>query len=238
MELPRITSREEWLVARKALLESEKRLSQERDRVAAERRELPMVELDKEYVFEGPAGRCTLLDLFEGRRQLIVYHFMLPPGADHVCPGCTFLSDNIGHLAHLHDRDTSFTAVSRAPLAEITAVKERMGWTFPWHSSHGSDFNYDFHVSLDPAVAPVEYNYRSAEELEEAGLGWILEGTDWHGLSVFLRDGGRVFHTYSTYARGTDLLNGTFNYLDLTPLGRQERGFSSPSRFREPDTRG
>ncbi|SDX69627.1 Predicted dithiol-disulfide oxidoreductase, DUF899 family [Amycolatopsis xylanica] len=231
MNSPKVVSREEFTVARKKLLESEKELSHVRDRVNAERRALPMVEIDKDYVFDGPDGPLSLLGLFEGRKQLIVYHFMMPPGSDHLCPGCTMLSDNVGHLAHLHDRDTTFVAVARAPLAEITPVKERMGWVFPWYSSEGSDFNYDFHVSLDADVAPIEYNYRTAEELEAAGLDWMLTGPgDWHGLSVFLRRGKRVYHTYSTYARGTDLLNGTFNYLDLTPLGRQGDGFYSPSR--------
>ncbi|MFE0028435.1 DUF899 domain-containing protein [Amycolatopsis sp. NPDC059021] len=231
MDLPEIASREEFTVARKKLLESEKELSRARDRVNAERRALPMVEIEKDYVFDGPDGKLSLGDMFEGRRQLIVYHFMLQPGSHHLCPGCTMLSDNVGHLAHLHDRETTFAAVSRAPLAEITPVHQRMGWAFPWYSSEGSDFNYDFHVTLDADVVPIEYNYRTAEELEQAGLGWMLgEQRDWHGLSVFLQRKGCVYHTYSTYARGTDLLNGTFNYLDLTPLGRQGDGFFSPSR--------
>jgi Uncharacterized protein conserved in bacteria len=180
-----------------------------------------MVEIDKEYVFEGPDGKASLLDLFEGRRQLIVYHFMFDPSWDEGCPSCSLLVDNIGHLAHLHARDTSLAVVSRAPLAKIEAFKARLGWSIPWCSSFVNDFNYDFHVTVDEAVAPVEYNYRDKAALEQAGETWFLEGEQ-PGVSVFLRDADRVFHTYSTYARGGDLLLGTYNYLDLTPLGRQE----------------
>ncbi len=154
-----------------------------------------------------------LAELFEGRRQLIVYHFMFDPSWDAGCPSCSFLVDSIGNLAHLHARDTTLAAVSRAPMAAIERYRKRMGWTFPWYSSHGSDFNYDFHVTIDPAVTPPEYNFQ------------VFDG-DWTGelpgTSVFLRDGEEVFHTYSSYARGGDVLLGTYNYLDLTPLGRQE----------------
>jgi predicted dithiol-disulfide oxidoreductase (DUF899 family) len=235
MKLPHVVSRDEWLVARKAFLAREKEFTRERDKVNAERRRLPMVKIDKEYTFEGPNGTVRLLDLFEGRRQLIVYHFMFDPSWDQGCPMCSFLADNIGHLAHLRDaRDTSLVVVSRAPLTKIEPFKARMGWTFPWHSSFGSDFNYDFHVTLDEAVAPVEYNYKDKATLEKAGMSWPSEH---HGLSVFLRDGDAVFHTYSTYARGGDLLLGTYNYLDLTPLGRQEEGPGS-HEFRHHDRYG
>jgi predicted dithiol-disulfide oxidoreductase (DUF899 family) len=212
MNLPRIASRDEWLAARKQLLSREKEATRARDALNAERRKLPMVEVDKEYVFEGPDGKMSLLDLFEGRRQLIVYHFMFDPSWDEGCPSCSFLADSIGHLSHLHAVDTTLAAVSRAPLAKIERFKARMSWTFPWYSSFGSDFNYDFHVTLDAAVAPVEYNYQAGID----GTGEVP------GTSVFLRDGDRIFHTYSAYARGGDILLGTFNYLDLTPLGRQE----------------
>jgi predicted dithiol-disulfide oxidoreductase (DUF899 family) len=180
-----------------------------------------MVRIEKEYVFEGPAGKVRLLNLFDDRRQLIVYHFMFDSSWEEGCPNCSFVVDNIGHPAHLHARDTSLVLISRAPLAKIQRFKKRMGWTVPWYSSFGSDFNYDFHVTLDEAVVPVEYNYRGKAELLQKGEAYFTQG-EAHGLSVFLPDGHNVFHTYSNYARGTDLLAGTYNYLDLTPLGRQE----------------
>jgi predicted dithiol-disulfide oxidoreductase (DUF899 family) len=220
MTLPQVVSRDEWLVARKALLTKEKELTRARDALNAERRRLPMVEIDKHYVFEGPSGRASLLDLFEGRRQLIVDHFMFDPSWDEGCRSCSGRVDQYGNLAHLHERDTTMAVVSRAPLAKIEPFKARMGWTFPWYSSYGSDFNYDFHVTLDEAVAPIEYNYRNRAELEQAG-SHDLAG-EYHGTSVFLRDGDRVFHTYSTYGRGTEQVGGTHYYLDMTALGRQE----------------
>jgi predicted dithiol-disulfide oxidoreductase (DUF899 family) len=233
IELPRVASRDEWLAARKALLTKEKELTRQRDALNSERRRLPMVEIDKQYVFEGGNGKATLLDLFDGRRQLIVYHFMFDPGWDEGCPACSFVVDNIGHLAHLHARDTSLALVSRAPWAKIEPFKERMCWTFPWFSSFENDFNYDFHVTMDEAVAPVEYNYRGTTELVQKGETYFTQGES-HGLSVFLRQGDRIFHTYSTYARGTDLLVGTYNYLDLTPLGRQEDWEEPPGRSDSP----
>jgi predicted dithiol-disulfide oxidoreductase (DUF899 family) len=226
---PRVVSRAEWLAARKAFLIKEKELTRLRDQANAERRRLPMVRIEKDYVFEGPDGNVPLLHLFEGRRQLIVYHFMFDPSWNEGCPSCSFLVDNIGHRAHLRARDTSLALVSRAPLAKIEPFKRRMGWTVPWYSSFGSDFNYDFHVTLDEAVAPVEYNYRDKAELVQKGESYFTQGES-HGLSVFLRDGDRMFHTYSTYARGTDLLAGTYTYLDLTPLGRQEDWEEPPGR--------
>jgi predicted dithiol-disulfide oxidoreductase (DUF899 family) len=219
MNLPETVSRAEWLAARKDLLAQEKEFTRARDALNAERRRLPMVRIDTAYVFAGPAGEASLLDLFDGRRQLITYHFMFDPGWDSGCPGCSRLTDNIGHLAHLHARDTSLVLVSRAPLPKLLSFQERMGWTVPWYSSYGSDFNYDFHVTMDESVAPVEYNFRDQAELSRAGYHVTGEAP---GVSVFLRDGDDVFHTYSAYARGTDLLTGTSNYLDLTPLGRQE----------------
>jgi predicted dithiol-disulfide oxidoreductase (DUF899 family) len=199
----------------------EKEFTRLRDQLNTERRKLPTVKIHKDYIFDGPDGDVHLLHLFKGRRQLIVYHFMFDPSWDAGCPSCSFLVDNIGHLSHLYARVTSLVLVSRAPLAKIEAFKRRMGWMVPWYSSFGSDFNYDFHVTLDEAVAPVEYNYRDKAELVQKGEAYFTQGES-HGLSVFLRDGDSMFHTYSTYARGTDLLAGTYNYLDLTPLGRQE----------------
>lgn len=221
IEFPPIASRDEWLVARKEFLTKEKEATRMRDKLNAERRRLPMVEIGKEYVFEGPDGNAGLPELFDERRQLIIYHFMFHRDLGEGCAGCSHLVDNIGHLAHLHARDTSLVLVSRAPLAEIEPFKKRMGWTFPWFSSFGSDFNYDFHATTDEAVAAVEYNYMDKATLEQKGQTYHLKGEQ-PGVSVFLRDGDRVFHTYSTYGRGMDLLVGTYNYLDLTPLGRQE----------------
>jgi predicted dithiol-disulfide oxidoreductase (DUF899 family) len=224
MSLPEIVSREEWVTARRDLLDKEKRFTRERDALNAERRRLPMAEVEKPYVFDGPDGSARLLDLFEGRSQLIVYHFMWLYDEDRACPSCSAFVDQIGHLAHLNARDTTFAAISRGPLAKIEAFKERMGWTFPWYSSAASDFNFDFHVTFDESVAPFEYNFRTKSEIEATGIpvGEWEQPFDLHGLSVFLRDGERVFHTYSTYARGTDGLGFVSTFLDLTPLGRQE----------------
>ncbi|MFC4531388.1 DUF899 domain-containing protein [Sphaerisporangium dianthi] len=223
MESPPIVSREEWLKARKELLVREKELTRARDALNAERRALPMVEIGKPYVFQGPDGETGLADLFEGRRQLIIYHFMWVPDADQGCTSCSFLVDHIADLRHLHGCDTTLALVSRAPLASIERFRHRMGWTVPWYSSHGGDFNYDFHASNDEAVAPVEYNYMDKATLEGKGLHFFAQnGQDGHGLSVFLRDGERVFHTYSTYGRGPEVLLNTYNYLDFTPLGRQK----------------
>lgn len=196
MNYPQIVSREEWLAARQELLVKEKEATRAHDRLNAERRRLPMVKIDKEYLFDGPDGKVSLLDLFYGRRQLIVYHFMFDPSWDEGCFGCSFVVDNIGHLAHLHARDTSLAVISRAPLSKLEPFKARMNWTIAWFSSYGSDFNYDFNATTDEG---------------ESG-----------GVSVFLRDGENIFHTYATTARGNDVLHGTYNYLDLTPLGRQE----------------
>jgi predicted dithiol-disulfide oxidoreductase (DUF899 family) len=221
MELPKVTSREEWLEARKRLLEKEKEATHVRDELRAERMALPMVEVEKDYFFEGPEGQASLLDMFEGRRQLIVQHFMFDPEWEDGCPSCTYFSEDLGHLPHLHEKDTSFAAVSRAPLEKIEAYKSRKNWTFPWYSSFGSDFNYDFHVTMDESVTPAEYNYRSAAEHRQAGMPWYTEGEQ-PGVSVFLREGESVFHTYSAFARGSEHLVSTAMFLDLTPLGRQE----------------
>ena len=200
MSLPEIVSRGEWRAARAELLLKEKAATRARDALNAERRGLPMVEVDEEYVFEGGDGKATLLDLFEDRRQLVVYHFMFAPEWDAGCRSCSGFLDQVGHLAHLHARDTSFAAVSRAPYPKILPFKARMGWTLPWYSSHGSGFNRDFEVTLE----------REGELVERPGL------------SCFLRDRERVFHTYTTYERGLDGLGSTTSLLDLTALGRQE----------------
>lgn len=223
LQLPNVVSRAEWLVARKDLLAKEKEFTRARDALNVERRRLPMVEIKKNYVFDGPQGKTSLLDLFEGRPQLIVQHFMFDPDWDAGCPACSLAADNIGHLAHLHARNTSLVHVSRAPLPKLQRYKERMGWNIPWYSSYGSDFNYDFHATLDESVAPIEYNYMTKDELIQKGVPLdSVKSMEVPGFSAFLHDGERIFHTYTTYARGTDLLIGTFNYLDLTALGRQE----------------
>jgi predicted dithiol-disulfide oxidoreductase (DUF899 family) len=226
MSLPEVVSREEWLAARKKLLEKEKRLTRERDALNAERRCLPMVRVDKEYVFEGPKVKSTLLDLFAGRSQLILRHFMFDPEWEEGCPSCTAGLDEVcgGLVEHLNARDTSFVAVARAPIEKIERYKRERGWTVPFFSSYGSDFNYDFHVTLDASVAPVEYNYRNAEELEAMNPGqWVIEGSyEMPGQSCFLRVGDEVFHTYSSYARGAEMTGGAYYFLDLTALGRQE----------------
>ncbi len=217
--IPGVVSRDQWLDFRKELVKKEKELTRARDALNAARRRLPMVQIDKDYLFEGPDGEVSLLTLFDGRRQLIVYHFMFEPSWDEGCPSCSFVADNIGHLSHLHARNTSLAMVSRAPLDKIERYKNRMGWTVPWYSSYGSDFNYDFHVTIDRARGAIEYNYQDVTKLGEDWEGW--EG-DMPGTSVFLREGDAIFHSYSSYARGLDLLLGTYNDLDLTPLGRQE----------------
>ena len=225
MSLPPVVSRDEWLIARKELLVAEKAATRARDALNANRRRLPMVAIEKDYVFEGPDGEASLLDLFEGRRQLIVDHFMFDPSLDEGCPSCSGRVDQYGNLAHLHARDTTMAVVSRAPLAKIEPFKASKGWTFPWYSSHGSDFNYDFHVTLDESVAPVEYNYRTPAEHRQAGTSYYVEGDqplELPGQSHFLRDGDRVFHTYSTFGRGAEMTGGSYYFLDLTALGRQE----------------
>jgi predicted dithiol-disulfide oxidoreductase (DUF899 family) len=220
--MPEVVSAEEWRAARLELLAKEKELTRQRDAVNSDRRRLPMVEVEKNYRFDGPAGPVALIDLFDGRRQLIVYHFMFDPEWDEGCPSCSFLADNIGDLSHLLARDTSLVLVSRAPEEKLLRYRERMGWTVPWFSSFGSDFNYDFHVTIDAAVTTVEYNFRDRAQLELDNVDWKGWSGEQPGTSVFYRDGDRVFHTYSSYARGGDLLIGTYNWLDLTVLGRQE----------------
>jgi predicted dithiol-disulfide oxidoreductase (DUF899 family) len=227
MSLPPVVSRDEWQVARKALLVKEKAFTKQRDALNAERRMLPMVEIDKDYVFDGPDGKVRLLDMFDGRRQLILVHFMFDPSWDKGCPSCTAGADEVsdGFIRHLNARDTSLAYVSRAPLAKIEAYKNERGWTFPWYSSFGSDFNYDFHVTLDEAVAPVEYNYRTQAEYQARGATLYTENGQSQedpGRSYFLRVGDRVFHTYSVFARGMESVGGSYYFLDETVLGRQE----------------
>lgn len=215
----RIVSREEWLAARKVHLANEKELTRRRDALSAERRALPWVRIEKTYTFEGWDGGLTLGDLFAGNSQLIIYHFMFGPGAREGCPSCSFLADHFdGANRHLKHHDVSLVVVSRAPYAEFQNFRHRMGWDFPWVSSANSDFNYDFHVSPSPeekAAGRYEYNYAMHDG----------QGGEMPGFSVFYRNAaGEIFHTYSTYARGGDLLIGTHNFLDMTPKGRNEVG--------------
>jgi predicted dithiol-disulfide oxidoreductase (DUF899 family) len=235
MNRPIVASRADWLVARKILLAKEKESTRQRDALSAERRKLPMVKIEKEYVFEGPNGATNLRDLFDGRRQLVIYHFMFDPSWEEGCKSCSHLMDNIaGGIVHLGARDTSFAVVSLAPLAKIEAFKKRMGWTFRWLSSFGNDFNKDFQVSIDVAEGSSEYNYTSAAALLKAGKIWFPKG-ELPGLSVFLQDGDSVYHTYSVYQRGLDLLLNTYNFLDLTPLGRHEEDAPGQSWIRHHD---
>jgi len=239
MTLPRIAGRDEWLAARTELLEQEKRLTRERDALNTRRRELPMVEIVKPYRFEGPDGPASLADLFEGRRQLIVGHFMFKPEWEDGCPSCTAGADNVaeGTRRQLEMRDTTLAYVSRAPLGKLERYKAKRGWTFPWYSSFGSDFNYDFHVTHDEDVAPLEYNYRSQADHEAAGTGYYLAGDqpiESPGLSAFLRDGDDVFHTYSNFARGGEMTGGSYYFLDLTALGRQEEWEEPKGRAADP----
>jgi predicted dithiol-disulfide oxidoreductase (DUF899 family) len=215
-------SRAEWLSERNQLLAKEKELTRHRDAVSAELRRLPMVKIEKEYMFDGSQGRKTLRDLFGTRSQLIVYHFMFDPAWEEGCKSCSHLADNFaGSVVHLAARDTSLAVISRAPLPKIEAFQRRMGWNFPWLSSFESDFNYDFHVTLDEAEKSIEYNYANAADLVKAGKLWSVKG-ELPGLSVFFRDGENILHAYSTYGRGLDLFLNTYNFLDVTPLGRQE----------------
>ena len=225
MAFPEVVTREQWLEARTRLLDKEKKATRERDALNAERRRLPMVLIDKEYLLDGQDGRVPLAGLFGDNGQLIIQHVMFGPDWDAACPGCTAGIDEIsdGMLSHLKSRDTNFVLVSRAPRDKLEKYRAAKGWTIPWYSSYGSDFNYDFHVSLDPAVAPVEYNYRDPAELERTGSGWMLEGpAEMPGYSCFLRDDDAVFHTYSSFARGAEQLGGAYAFLDMTALGRQE----------------
>jgi predicted dithiol-disulfide oxidoreductase (DUF899 family) len=228
VSLPQVVSREEWLAARKDLLAREKELTRARDRLSADRRRLPMVKVVKDYVFAGPEGKASLLDLFDDRRQLMVGHFMFAPDWDEGCPSCSAGADELapGLFEHLAVRDTTLVFVSRAPIEKIEAYRKRKGWTFPWYSSYGSDFNYDYGVTMDESVAPVIYNYKTVEEHRRAGTDYYFSGprpSEQPGLSCFLRDGEAVYHTYSTYGRGAEQLGGSYYYLDLTALGRQEK---------------
>jgi predicted dithiol-disulfide oxidoreductase (DUF899 family) len=218
-EAPRVVPQAEWLAARKELLSKEKEFSRLRDELSRKRRELPWEKVEKKYVFDGRKGKETLADLFGGKSQLLVYHFMLGPGWKEGCPSCSFISDHIdGSVVHLAARDVALAVVSRATLPEIEAFKKRMGWQFKWVSSNANDFNHDYHVSFtkeEVAGGQIDYNYGVSK----------FPGEERPGASVFYKDWpGEIFHTYSTYARGLDILIGAYNWLDLVPKGRDEEG--------------
>lgn len=234
---PPIVARQEWLDARKMLLTHEKELTKHYDRITAERRRLPMVKIEKDYVFDSPGGKRDFKALFEGRRQLVTYHFMFDPTWQKGCSNCTKYVDMLGDLSILSKLDTTFALVSRAPLAKIEAYRAERGWDIPWYSSHGTDFNYDFHVTNDPKIAPVEYNYRSKAENEAHNSPNNLEGEE-HALSVFFRLHDGVFHTYTAYARGTESLCGAVSILDATPYGRQQDFEESPPGWPQKRTYG
>jgi len=240
--LPPVVSREEWLVARKALLAREKEATRQRDAISAARRRLPMVKVDTPYVFTGPYGPLTLRELFGRRHQLYVHHFMWFEEDQRHCHGCTMAADtgfNNPHLwERLAERDVTFVAISRAPWAKIQEAQAKHGWTFPWYSSHGTDFNYDYHVTLDETKAPIEFNYRNKAELLQTGFTPEMLKEDWPVNSVFLRDGDTVYHTYSASARGLDQLYLPNAFLDLTPYGRQEDWEDSPVGWPQRPTYG
>jgi predicted dithiol-disulfide oxidoreductase (DUF899 family) len=218
LQQPKIVSRQEWIAARKEFLAKEKEFTRLRDELSRERRQLPWEQVEKHYEFDGPNGKLALSDMFDGRSQLVIYHFMFGPGWAEGCPSCSYIADHFDGMAiHLANRDVTLVAVSRAPLAEIEAFKNRMGWRFRWVSSFGSDFNYDYQVSATPeqlGKGKVYYNFEMTE----------FPSQERPGLSVFFKDSGGVFHTYSTYARGLDILLGAYNFLDLVPKGRDEAG--------------
>ena len=223
MQQHKIVSRDEWIAARKALMTREKELTRAREALSQERRELPWVKVDKDYVFDGPDGKVTLGDLFKVRPQLVVQHVMFAPEWDAACKSCSFWVDGFDRMVpHLAARDTTMVAISLAPLAKLEAFKQRMGWTFDWVSSGANDFNYDYGVSFTQGqidAGDAKYNYGTTP----------LYGPELPGISVFFRDEkGSVFHTYSTFARGLDMMNAAYHYLDLTPLGRHEEGLPYP----------
>ena len=230
----RLVSHEQWVEARRQHLAAEKKFTRERDALSQARRDLPWERVDREYAFEGPRGRRSLADLFDGRGQLVIYHAMFNPETasdntpwtqDAACMACSFWMDNFERVVvHLNHRDITMAAVSRATVDKIEAYRRRMGWTFPWYSSRGSDFNLDYHVSFD-AEGEAEYNYRDVP----------MESSEMPGISVFLRDGGAIYHTYSTYERGLDMLNVAYQYMDLVPKGRDEGAGGAMSWLRRRD---
>ena len=245
MSLPRIATRDEWLAARKDLLAKEKAFTRQRDALNTERRSLPMVEVEQDYRFTGPDGEVTLVEMFEGRKQLIVYHFMFDPEWEDGCPSCTagVQEKSPGFLDHLHMRDTTFAMTSRAPYEKLDRWKQAQAWDhIPWYSSYGSSWNYDFGVTADESVTPNEHNYRTRAEFAAMGNDFFDYDQPFElpGQSCFLQADGKVFHTYSHYARGLESTGGSYYFLDLTALGRQEdweepKGRTDDERPNQPD---
>jgi predicted dithiol-disulfide oxidoreductase (DUF899 family) len=218
---------DEWMAARLELLEAEKELTKRSDELARRRQELPWVPVEKDYRFASREGEVSLRELFGGRSQLLVYHFMFDPDWDEGCPSCSATADGFARsIPHFEHHDVAFVVVSRAPLDKLDAYSKRMGWDFRWVSSLGSSFNYDFHVTIDPAVAPVEYNYKDQAQLEALDIAWRGWSGEQPGMSAFAREGDQVFHTYSAYARGFDALWPLWQWLDRAPLGRNEGDLS------------
>jgi predicted dithiol-disulfide oxidoreductase (DUF899 family) len=233
---PPIVTRTEWLAARKALLVQEKALTKQRDAVNAKRRRLPMVPVEKQYVFDGPTGEKTLLDLFDGQRQLVIYHFMFDPSWENGCPGCTGFVNALGDTSLLAKRDTAFAIIARAPFEKLERYRAAKGWNRTIYSSYRTDFNYDFHTTFDEAVAPIEHNYNDKAELARRGET-DLKGES-HAMSTFFRIDNAVYHTYSTFARGTEGIVSAVGMLDITPFGRQEDFEDSPNGWPQRPTYG
>ena len=234
---PPIVTNDEWLAQRLKLLNEEKALTKAYDRVNALRRRLPMVKVEKAYRFMGADGEKSLLDLFDGKRQLIVHHFMFDPAWDKGCRSCTFHTNQFGDLSALSKLDTSMVTVSRAPIEKLLAYQREQGWSNRWYSSYGTDFNYDFMVTVDPSRGAVQYNYKKGDELTKA-IGKIESSSEWPGMSVFFRLGDDVFHTYSAYGRGLERLMDIHGLLDITPYGRQEDFEDSPEGWPQSPTYG
>lgn len=226
----KVVSQNDWIEARRQLLTQEKEFTRLRDQLSRQRRELPWVKVEKDYVFDGPAGKRSLAELFEGRSQLVVYHFMFAPDWEEGCPSCSFWADNFNPIGiHLNHRDVTMIAISRAPSERLEAFKRRMGWNFNWVSSANNDFNYDYHVSFTPEELKGEVEYNYAKHVQNYWTGSDTGSPDLPGVSVFYKgEDGSIYHTYSTYTRGIDTLNTAYNYLDLVPKGRDEAELDWP----------
>lgn len=227
---PQVVSRDEWLAARKALLVKEKELTRANDELSKQRRAMPVVKVDKKYTFKGAANKsATLDDLFAGKDQLIVYHFMFSPEGEQGCYGCSHIADALPDVRHLRLKNTNMVCISRAPVEKLEKFKKLNEWTFPWYSAEGSDFNYDFHATIDESVRPIELNFRNTDEMKKVGKSWYTG--DVPGFSVFYKKDGEIYHTYSTFERGGDKVMPTLALLDMTPLGRQI-GRDGPAEFK------
>ncbi|RYG72324.1 DUF899 domain-containing protein [bacterium] len=235
---PKVVSREEWIAARQEHLAQEKELTRRSDALHAERRRLPMVKIEKEYSFDTFSGKKSLAELFDGKKQLVVYHFMFDPKWDKGCPGCTGLVDALGDLSLLGERNTAFSLISRAPLEKLEGYKKERGWEQPWVSSFGSDFNYDFFATLDREESPQQFEAWEAAKYYKPHPEHSTFQGEQHGFSVFFREGEELFHTYSTFARGAENMTNSYALLDMTPYGRQEDWEDSPAGWPQEPTYG